>query len=383
MEPEQKLDLLTGHMSLEPDGDAQLYAPPACDLQLQAEAGVVYSASANGKKVKLLKTLLTSACERDCFYCPFRAGRDFRRETMQPEEMSDSFFRMYKANRVEGLFLSSGIAGGGVKTQDRLIATAEILRHRQGYHGYLHLKIMPGAEKEQVKQAMLFADRVSINLEASNEHRLGALAPHKHFWSELFTPLRWVEEIRQSLPGELAWKGRWPSVTTQFVVGAAGENDLELLTTSETLFRQFHLARTYYSAFAPIPDTPLQDHKAENPVRQQRLYQASFLLRDYEFCLEDLPFEQSGYLPLEIDPKRAWAQQNLSQQPVEINHADRTQLLRIPGIGPQTANALLSARRRNPLHDLGDLLRLGIPVQRAAPYILLDGKRPAHQLSLW
>ncbi len=383
MDAAQKIDLLSEHMALEPDGDAPSCAPPACDLRGPSDSGVIYNAASGGKRVKLLKTLLTSACERDCNYCPFRAGRDFLRETLRPEEMSSSFYRMYQAGRVEGLFLSSGIAGGGVKTQDRLIATAELLRRRLGFRGYLHLKIMPGAEKEQVQRAMQLADRVSINLEAPNESRLGRLAPHKIFWEELFTRLGWVEEIRRNQPGEQAWKGRWPSVTTQFVVGAVGESDLELLSTSEYLFRQFHLARTYYSAFDPIPDTPLENQKPENPVRQQRLYQASFLLRDYGFDLEDLPFEATGFLPLEIDPKRAWAEQNLSEQPLEINRADRSQLLRIPGIGPGSVEILLSERRRNPLHDLSDLTRLGISAHRAAPFILVNGQRPARQLSLW
>lgn len=383
MDVDQKINLLTEHMALEPDGDGPLFTPPGCDLHDSQKAGVIFGAAAGGKRVKLLKTLLTSACERDCYYCPFRAGRDFHRETLQPDEMSASFSHLHRAGQVEGLFLSSGLAGGGVKTQDRLIATAELLRRRQGFRGYLHLKIMPGAEKEQVRRAMQLADRVSINLEAPNPNRLGSLAPHKNFWDELFTPLRWVEEIRQTQPADQSWKGRWPSVTTQFVVGAVGENDLELLTTSEFLFRQFHLARTYYSAFDPIPDTPLQNHPPENPVRQQRLYQASFLLRDYGFNLEDLPFEQNGFLPLGIDPKRAWAEQNLSERPIEINQAERSELLRIPGLGPKMVDVLLLERRRNPLKDISDLTRLGIAVQRAAPYILLDGKRPARQLSLW
>lgn len=383
MDPSLKINRLAEHMALEVDEDTPLNAPPACDLNSPDTPGVIYNAAAPGKRVKLLKTLLSSACERDCFYCPFRAGRDFRRETLRPEELSESFSKMHKAGLVEGLFLSSGIAGSGRKTQDRLIAAAEDLRRRQGYRGYLHLKIMPGAEKEQVERAMQLADRISINLEAPNELRLGRLAPHKDFWQELLTPLRWAEEIRQSSPAVRGWKGRWPSLTTQFVVGAVGENDIELLTTSEYLFRQLRLARTYYSAFTPVSDTPLQERPAENPIRQQRLYQASFLLRDYGYCLEDLPFEPSGFLPLQIDPKKAWAQQHLSEQPLEIYQADREQLLRIPGIGPKKVEALLSARCRGPIHDASELKRLGIPLQKASPYILINGKKPALQPSLW
>ena len=384
MDTVNKINLLAEHMALESDGDIPAAPPSAsCEISHQDAPGIVYAASAGGKRVKLLKTLLTSACERDCFYCPFRAGRDFRRETMRPEELSDSYLRMHQAGLVEGLFLSSGIAGGGMKTQDRLLAAAEILRHRRGYRGYLHLKIMPGAEKSQVERAMQLADRVSINLEAPNEFRLGNLAPHKDYWKELFTPLQWAEEIRQSLSPILSWKGRWPSLTTQFVVGAVDETDLELLSTSEYLFSHLRLARTYFSIFTPVADTPLQNHPPENPIRRLRLYQSAFLLRDYGYNLEDLPFESGGFLPLEIDPKKAWAEQNLSEEPVEINRADQSQLIRIPGIGIKTAGKLLAARQQNRINEITDLMQLGVPIHKAGPYILINGKKPVHQLSLW
>jgi len=383
MDASLKFDSLTEYMAFETDGDGSPVASVACGISPQEPPGVVYAAAAGGKRVKLLKTLLTSACERDCLYCPFRAGRDFQRETMKPEELSKGFLRMHQTGLVEGLFLSSGIAGGGVKTQDRLLATAEILRRKQGYRGYLHLKIMPGSERSQVERAMMLADRVSINLEAPNELRLGRLAPQKDYWRELFTPLKWAEEIRKSLPQEMAWKGRWPSLTTQFVVGAAGETDLELLSTSEYLFHQLRLARTYFSVFNPVLDTPLENQPPESPIRQLRLYQSAFLLRDYGYTLEDFNFETGGFLPLGLDPKKAWAEQNLSHQPIEINKADRAQLLRIPGIGPKTAAKVLAACRRNPIKELSDLQRIGIPLNKAGPYILLNGVKPARQLSLW
>jgi predicted DNA-binding helix-hairpin-helix protein len=383
MDAQYKLDCLTEHNSFESDGEPSPSVPPACGTFHQDTPGVIYSAAAGGKRVKLLKTLLTSACERDCLYCPFRAGRDFRRETMQPDELSKAFMSMQHAGLVDGLFLSSGIAGGGMKTQDRLIATAEILRNKLGYRGYLHLKLMPGVEKNQVQRAMHLADRISINLEAPNERRLDRLAPHKDYWNELFTPLQWVEEIRQSVPHELGWKGRWPSLTTQFVVGAAGESDVELLSTSEYLFRQLRLARTYFSAFSPVSETPLEDQPPENPMRQLRLYQSAFLLRDYGYTLEELPFESDGYLPLDLDPKKAWAEQNLRDQPVEINKADRAQLLRIPGIGPKAALKFLDACQKGRLQDFSDLKRIGNPFDKAAAFILINGKKPARQISLW
>lgn len=375
---------LSEQMTFEPDGELPLAKPPVCTIASPKPAGVIYSAAAAGnQRVKLLKTLLSSVCERDCYYCPFRSGRDFHRETLKPDELSAAFISMHRANAVEGLFLSSGIAAGGMKTQDRLIDAAELLRNKYQFRGYLHLKIMPGAERDQVLRAMQLADRISINLEAPNEIRLANLAPHKVFWDELLAPLRWAEEIRQSLPSHQGWSGYWPSLTTQFVVGAVGESDLELLSASKYLFNQLRLSRIYYSAFSPVLDTPLENHSPENPVRQLRLYQASFLLRDYGFDLEDFPFDTSGNLPLSDDPKRAWAQQNLIVQPLEVNRAERWQLLRVPGIGPKSADALINARRKGPIRQIEDLQRLGIAWQKAAPYILLEGRKPSYQPSLW
>ena len=341
-------------------------------------AGCIHNAvMPGGKRIALLKTLLTSACERDCAYCAFRQGRDFRRATFLPDELARLFIQLYQRGLAEGIFLSSGVAGGGPRTEDRLIATAELLRHRYGFQGYIHLKIMPGAEREQIAAAMRLANRVSVNLEAPNTERLRVLAPHKLFAEELLQRLRWIEEIRRELPG------RWPSSTTQFVVGAAGESDLELLTTTEFLHRQAGLARAYFMAFMPVPDTPLEDHPPTPPLREHRLYQSSFLLRDYGFTVEELPFDADGNLPLERDPKLAWASRELAHAPVEVNTAERPMLLRVPGIGPKGAARLLEERRRGRLRELADLRKLGIAADRAAPFILLDGRRPTYQLSLW
>ncbi len=334
-----------------------------------------------GRKMDVLKTMLTTACERNCHYCPFRAGRKMRRETFKPDEMAKTFISVYQAGAVEGLFLSSGIIKGGVTTQDKLIDTAEILRNKLGYRGYMHLKIMPGSEKDQLRRAMQLADRVSINLEAANPGRLPALAPMKKFAEELLAPLKWAEEIRQN-EAPRTWNGRWASTITQFVVGASGESDLELLSTSEYLYKQLKLKRTYFSAFVPIEDTPLENHPAENPWRKHRLYQASFLLRDYGFSMEELPFAQTGQLPLNKDPKTAWAEQTLLHQPIELNKATRQQLMMVPGIGPKGAAGILNARRTRKLKSLDDLQKLGIVAKRAAPYVLLDGALPAYQLRL-
>jgi predicted DNA-binding helix-hairpin-helix protein len=375
----EQLKMLTAQMHLEPAEDA------LCPQIPPKRADDIYVGQAtlpNGQKIKLLKTLLTSACERNCFYCPFRAGRDFRRATFKPEEFAQTFMALHHAGAAEGLFISSGIANGGITTQDKLIDTAEILRHKYQYDGYLHLKIMPGAERAQVERAMQIADRVSINLEAPNTRRLGMLAPKKQFLEELVEPLRWVDEIRRNQPDMLGWRGHWPSSVTQFVVGAVGENDLELLHTTDYLYRKLHLRRAYYSPFNPIPDTPLENLPPESVKREHRLYEASFLLRDYGFQLEELPFEGNGNLPLDTDPKLAWAKTNLSETPVEINQASRSQLLRIPGIGPKSVEAILAGRRQNKFRSLVDLHKVGINPTRSAPFILLDGKKPPYQLSL-
>lgn len=336
-----------------------------------------------GKKIPLLKTLQTSSCERNCYYCPFRAGRDFHRATLKPDEMANSFMALNHAGIAKGIFLSSGIAGGGIRTQDQILATAEVLRLKQNYSGYMHLKLMPGAERDQILRAMQLADRVSVNLEAPNTLRLAQLAPRKAFMDELLQPMRWVEEIRRTQSPHLAWKKKWPSLTTQFVVGAVGENDLELLQTTAYLIQNLRLSRAYFSTFNPIRDTPFENFPAESFRRSQRLYQASFLLRDYGFVLEDFSFNADGKLPQQIDPKTAWAKVNLTNQPVEINRASRHDLLRIPGIGPKGAEAILKNRRKNHLKSIDDLRSIGINPSRAIPYILLDGTRPARQLTFW
>ncbi len=336
-----------------------------------------------GKQIKLLKTLLTSACERDCYYCPFRAGRDFRRATFKPDEFADLFSKMNRSGFAEGIFLSSGIAAGGVRTQDKLLDTADILRKKHNFKGYIHLKIMPGAEKDQVYRAMQLADRVSVNLEAPNTERLARLAPHKTFIEELLRPLRWVEEIRRTVPAYKFWKGKYPSTVTQFVAGGADESDLELLGTTQWLMKNLRLKRAYFSAFHPILDTPLENKPAVDPIREHRLYQASFLLRDYGFELEDLPFTSDENLPLHSDPKLAWAQMNLVHAPVEVNRADRRELMRVPGIGQRGAEAILSARRTRKLRDLSILKKLGILTDRAAPYVLLDGRKAALQTRMF
>ena len=377
MEAMDKLGLLSPPTRHEPCEEVVTSRPPPPREGEDACRFVHNAVMPGGKRIALLKTLLTSACERDCTYCGVRKGRDFPRATFSPDELAGLFVKLHRNGLVDGIFLSSGVAGGGPRTQDRLIATAEILRRRHSFHGYIHLKIMPGAERDQIVAAMRLANRVSVNLEAPNPERLVRLCPHKDFSRELLQRLRWIEEIRREEAGP------WPSSTTQFVIGAAGESDLEVLSATEFLHQQVGLARAYFSRFEPVPDTPLQDLPPAPPIREHRLYQSSFLLRDYGFSVEELPFDRGGNLPLGTDPKLAWAKQNLSHSPVEVNTAKRRELLRVPGVGPKRADRILAARREGRVRHLADLRHLGIPVGRASPYVLLDGHRPAQQLSLW
>lgn len=396
MDTFEKLAGLNTAMRVEAAEDARIGTPPACYRPQAAPVStaggcedpaeglpITMAALPNGRRMPILKSLMTSACERNCNYCCFRAGRDLRRVTFKPEEMAGAVVRLTQKNVIQGAFISSGVIGGGSRTQDKLLDMAEILRHRMHYRGYLHLKLMPGAEYDQVLRAMQLADRVSVNLEGANTRRLQALAPQKIFMDELIQPLRWVEQIRQKLPPWQGWNGRWPSSTTQFVVGAVGESDLELLSTMAHLNKTVRLARGYFSGFSPTPDTPFEELPACNPWREHRLYQASFLLRDYGFELEEMPFERQGDLPLDVDPKLAWARANLGESPIEINRVDKEQLLRIPGIGLKGAQAILQARYKNHLRSLNDLKAIGVLTTRAAPFILLDGRRPPFQPGLW
>ncbi len=337
----------------------------------------------NGKRIRLLKTLLSSVCENDCAYCPFRAGRDFRRASLQPDEYALLVSRLHQAGIIDGAFISSGMVGGGVHTQERLLACADLLRRKYGFQGYLHLKLMPGSQFAQVEQSMQLADRVSLNLEAPNTARLLRYTAQKNFTDELWQPLAWVEQIRREQPGLKGWKGRWPSSSTQFVMGGAGESDLELLQVSQTLYKQLNLKRAYYSPFTPHEDTPLENQPPAPYKREQRLYQASFLIRDYQYSWQDLQYDQEGNLPLEQDPKQAWAEKHLLRQPVEINRAGREELLHIPGIGPRGAARILEARRVQTIRDVSQLAKLGVQVKRCEKYLLLQGRQPIRQPSLW
>jgi predicted DNA-binding helix-hairpin-helix protein len=375
MEAIQKLKTLseTG------DVDEIHCTPASRRIQKQDHIVLTQVVKGNGKKALLLKSLLTSVCEHNCLYCPFRAGRDFPRMSFSPDEFAKLAVNLSRAGLIQGIFLSSGVAGGGVRTQDRLLATAEILRYKLQYRDYLHLKIMPGAEYDQVVQAMQLADRVSINLEAPNADRLSRLAPEKEFERELLQPLIWAHEIRKNLNPSKTWKNKWPSSCTQFVVGGSDESDRELLACSQMLHGSYDLRRVYFSAFQPHRNTPLENHPASTYRREQRLYQADYLIRDYGFSQDELVYDEDGNLSKKFDPKFVWAEQHLKHNPVEINTANRAALLRVPGIGPVGADSILRIRRKQAILDISTLKKSGMDTRRLQHFVLISGRRPAVQ----
>jgi predicted DNA-binding helix-hairpin-helix protein len=378
-----KLALLGDVNPYERVGDQPQNECPRAAHDLKGMLSSISMVSTPKGKKPVLKAMITTACEKNCFYCPFRTGRgEIHRVTFKPDELARAFDQIQRARLADGIFLSSGVVGGGITTQDKLIDTIEIIRRKYAYTGYVHLKVMPGAEIEQVRRAMQLADRVSINLEGPTAERLDALAPGKDFSGELLERLLWTQQLRQQVDPGSPERMRAGAVT-QFVVGAVGDTDLELLSLTERLYQQVRLRRAYYSAFGPIAETPFENLPPTPALREFRLYQSSFLLRDYQWEVEELPFQGEGNLPLDVDPKRAWADEHLRDCPIDVMQATRHDLLRIPGVGPKGADAIIRARRQGHLTELGHLRSIGIRApQQTAPYILLDGHRPMRQLTL-
>ncbi len=331
----------------------------------------------DGRKVILLKVLLSNACTNNCLYCANRAGRDCPRMYFTPEELASTFDHLWRRGVVKGLFLSSAVDGNPDDVMARMIAVAEIIRRRYGFPGYIHLKVIPGASKAAVEAMARWATRMSVNLEAPSPEALKRIAPGKDFTESLFTPIAWIKELVEEGKAILP-----AGQTTQFMVGPGGERDRDLLRLAQSLYRDFGLRRIYYSAFQPIPDTPLENHPPTPAWREHRLYQADFLIRRYGFTVEELPFDPSGNLPREGDPKLLWALNHPEFFPVEVNTADYQQLLRVPGIGPRSARRIISERRKGAIRFLEDLRKLGVVTGRAAPFITLRGKRPAFQMEL-
>jgi predicted DNA-binding helix-hairpin-helix protein len=330
----------------------------------------------SGQRVPVLKVLQASGCERSCSYCVERCGGQGRAASLAAEQLASAFADLNRSRRVVGLFLSSAIRGGAVATMDRMLATAELLRRRHAFRGYIHLKLIPGCRPDQIERAMGLATRVSVNMEAPTAAHLARIAPGKQWDEQILAPMRQVARAIER--GRFARAGQ----TTQLVVGAAGESDRDILGAAGRGYRELRLARVYYSAMQPLPGTPLAERAPVPFAREHRLYQVDFLLRSYGFALDEIQFDQTGALPLDTDPKTLWAQQHPERFPVEVNQASLQELVRVPGIGPRSAKRLLEMRRQHHLRDVTALRAAGAAWRIASPFVLLDGKPAERQLRL-
>jgi len=343
----------------------------------------------NGKIINLFKVLLTNTCELNCLYCANRKNRNFIRDEFTPQGLSQTFIQYLQKNFVQGLFLSSAIKDNPQKTMDKMLETCMILRKKYHYPGYIHLKVLPGSTPEQMEKATELANRVSLNLEAPSKERLKRLSPEKISFSlseNLKTLSRIVEQRKKGLQQVQALslpKGQdfAPSLSTQLVVGPAGETDRELVNLTGELHEKYNLSRVYFSAFVPIPQTPLENFSSTPLTREHRLYQADWLIHFYGFKAKEFTFDENGNLSLEKDPKLIWAEKNMHLFPIEINHADYYRLLRIPGIGPVSAKRIFEYRKKNKIRTLQELKSLGAVTKRAEKFILLDGKKTFSSLT--
>lgn len=412
MDTEQKLQILGmgAHFDVGSAGSSPNRKPSGS----AAIPGVFYAAGRDGKRVALLKVLMTNVCTQDCMYCPHRAEQETERRTsFKPEELADLFMDMYRRKLVEGIFLSSGIAGDPTKTMSRMVTVAELLRTRHEFPGYIHLKVMPGAERAVIERAAELVDRLSINMEAPSADHLACLSKTKNYAVGIVERMRWLSELKRSpelrvinsqnpqpesatpdteVEPEVVTRQRTRSakietrpatilpagITTQFIVGATGESDRDTYTSAAMLYREMGLTRAYFSAFYPVEGTPLEALPAQPATREHRLYQIDWLHRQYRFDMDEIEqaFDLEGNLPLWADPKVAIALRVPEQFPVDINSASYAQLLRVPGIGPISATRIVQAREWHSFRSPSELKAAGVVLKRALPFILLNGHKP-------
>jgi len=328
----------------------------------------IHKAAVPGRgTVNLFKVLLTNVCINDCAYCANQVGRDVPRSSFRPEELSKLFMQLHEKRLVQGLFLSSGIGVDPSRTMGAMIDTVEILRRRR-FKGYVHLKILPGASLACVEEACRLADRVSVNMEAPTAAHLARLSSRKDLYNGILEPMRWVKKVI-SRNETLVPAGQ----TTQFVVGAAGETDRDLLHATAQLYSDVGLRRAYFSAFRPIRDSRLEGARATPSTREHRLYQSDWLLRIYGFSLSEveLALGRNDKLPLAKDPKLVIAERQPWLFPVDVNNATHEQLLRVPGIGPISARRIIQTRREHTIRSLVELRKMGVATRRATPFLWL------------
>lgn len=336
--------------------------------------GICHSFAEDGRCISLLKIMLTNYCMYDCAYCINRRSNDLPRATLSVSELVDLTIEFYRRNYIEGLFLSSGVVRSPDYTMERLVRVIKDLRLVHRFNGYIHMKSIPGASRELVNEAGLYADRLSVNVEIPNEKSLQTLAPEKDFQS-VFTPMRYIQQgVLQSAEERkrLRHAPRFAPAgqSTQLIVGATPDSDKDILRLSSALYRRPTLKRVYYSGFVPVNsyDKRLPALKQPPLVRENRLYQADWLMRFYQFQVHEIVDDAYPDLDLEIDPKLAWALRHPEAFPVDINRADYEMLLRIPGVGVKSAKLIVVSRRHARLGAL-QLKQMGVVMKKAQYFI--------------
>lgn len=336
--------------------------------------GICHSFAEDGRCISLLKIMLTNYCMYDCAYCINRRSNDIRRATLSVTELVHLTIEFYRRNYIEGLFLSSGVVRNPDYTMERLVRIVKDLRTIHRFHGYIHLKGIPGASPELIHEAGLYADRMSVNIEIPNEKSLQTLAPEKDFQS-VFTPMRHIQqgilenkEDRQKFHSAPRFVPAGQS--TQMIIGATPDSDRDILRLSSALYRRPSMKRVYYSGFVPVNsyDHRLPALKQPPLIREHRLYQADWLLRFYQFKVDEIVDDAFPDLDLEIDPKLAWALRHPERFPVDVNRADYEMLLRVPGLGVKSAKMILVSRRYGKISG-SQLKKMGVVLKKAQYFI--------------
>ena len=331
-----------------------------------AYCGICHSFASDGRCISLLKILMTNSCIFDCKYCINRKSNDVKRAIFTPTEICEITMNFYKRNYIEGLFLSSGILKSPDYTMEKLIETLYLLRNKYHFNGYIHVKAIPGASEILLKKLGHLADRVSANMELPTENGLKLLAPNKN--ENKITNI--MKTIKVNRSRSFAPAGQ----STQMIVGATGETDLDILGKSESLYNNYSLKRVFYSAYIPVnKDKLLPAIKNPPLVRENRLYQADWLLRFYNYKVDDLLSSDNPNFNILLDPKADWALRHLDEYPKEINTASYYDLLKIPGIGPRNAKKIIQNRKYYKL-EFNDLKKMNISIKRAKYFILCNGK---------
>ena len=351
------------------------------DLGNTSAFGICHSFTEDGRCISLLKILLTNHCIYDCVYCVSRRSNDIKRAAFTVEEIVDLTINFYRRNYIEGLFLSSGVFKDPNTTMERLVRVAKKLRLEERFNGYIHLKTIPGASDELIREAGLYADRLSINLEIPTKKGLKLLAPEKDHKQMLSN----VEFVKNELAISTIEKQKYKHApkfapagqTTQMIIGATNETDQKIIHVADYMYQKLDLKRVYYSGYVPVlQDSRLPSLQSQVPVvRENRLYQADWLMRYYGFAPNELVDDRQPFLDLEIDPKLAWALRNSHLFPIDINQAPREMLLRIPGVGVRSVQKILMARKFQTL-SYYDLKKMGVTLSRAKYFITCSGATP-------